>query len=273
MSAAQTQSLFSRLWQQYTELTPSAQKIHDLFQNAGEPNIINDHIAFRTFDDARVNIDVLKQPFIKLGYEEKGEYVFTDKKLFAKHYEHPTDKTLPKIFISQLESNKLSATVQQMVKACVDAIPASELNADDLLLKGRLWGTPNYALYEKLSAESEYAAWMYVYGFCPNHFTVFVNYLKHFETLESVNNFLKEKGYKLNVSGGEIKGSPGELLEQSSTLAEQRDIQFEEGVFKIPSVYYEFARRYEDEKGELYHGFIAASADKIFESTDRKLAQ
>src|SRR5690606_941657 len=267
------EKIFSQLWQQYTELSPTAQKIYDLFIAKGEDKIINDHIAFRTFDDPRVNIDVLKQPFIKIGYEEKGEYVFVDKKLFAKHYEHLTDKTLPKIFISQLETNKLSETVQQMAKNAVDAIPEPELNADNLIFKGRLWGTPDYALYEKLSAESEYAAWMYVYGFCPNHFTVFVNYLKHFETLQSVNEFLKENGYKLNASGGEIKGSPSELLEQSSTLAEQRELQFDEGVFKIPSVYYEFARRYEDASGNLYHGFIAASADKIFESTDRKLAQ
>lgn len=271
--SAQVQSVFSQLWQQYTTLSPTAQKIYDLFIAKGESEIINDHIAFRTFDDSRVNIDVLKVPFLNLGYEEKGEYVFVDKKLFAKHFEHPTDKTLPKIFISQLETHKLSETVQKMGKEVVDAIPANELDADTLLFKGRLWNTPSYELYEKLSAESEYAAWMYVYGFCPNHFTVFVNYLKHFETLESVNGFLKENGYKLNTSGGEIKGSPSELLEQSSTLAEQRDIQFEEGVFKIPSVYYEFARRYEGADGELYHGFIAASADKIFESTDRKLAQ
>jgi len=39
-------------------------------------------------------------------------------------------------------------------------------------------------------------------------------------------------------------------------------------VHEIPSCYYEFARRYEDKNGELYGGFIAKSADKIFESTD-----
>ncbi|MEJ2595547.1 MAG: DUF1338 domain-containing protein, partial [bacterium] len=40
------------------------------------------------------------------------------------------------------------------------------------------------------------------------------------------------------------------------------------GIFSIPSCYYEFARRYPDASGKLYGGFIAKSADKIFEITD-----
>jgi hypothetical protein len=46
-------------------------------------------------------------------------------------------------------------------------------------------------------------------------------------------------------------------------------INFNEEAKEIPS--YEFALRYPMENGELYQGFIAASADKIFESTDVKL--
>jgi hypothetical protein len=48
-------------------------------------------------------------------------------------------------------------------------------------------------------------------------------------------------------------------------------INFNEEAKEIPSCYYEFALRYPMENGELYQGFIAASADKIFESTDVKL--
>ncbi len=39
---------------------------------------------------------------------------------------------------------------------------------------------------------------------------------------------------------------------------------------QVPSCYYEFAKRYKDAKGKLYQGFVAASADKIFESTNKK---
>ena len=78
------------------------------------------------------------------------------------------------------------------------------------------------------------------------------------------------KIYFLNTSGGEIKGTPEELLEQSSTMANEVEIKFKQGSFKVLNSYYEFAKRYELPNGNLYQGFIAASADKIFESTDVK---
>ena len=80
---------------------------------------------------------------------------------------------------------------------------------------------------------------------------------------------LLTNGFQLNSSGGLIKGTPAEFLEQSSTLAEEVDVKFEEGIYKIPSCYYEFAKRYVlPQTQKLYTGFVAASADKIFESTD-----
>ena len=50
-----------------------------------------------------------------------------------------------------------------------------------------------------------------------------------------------------------------------------QSVKFDEGTLQIPSCYYEFALRYPMTNGELYMGFIASSADKIFESTDVKL--
>ena len=72
----------------------------------------------------------------------------------------------------------------------------------------------------------------------------------------------------LNDAGGAIKGTPAEHLEQSSTRADSIEVAFADGRARIPSVYYEFARRYPLPSGELFHGFVPASADKIFESTD-----
>ena len=112
---------------------------------------------------------------------------------------------------------------------------------------------------------------MYIYGFRANHFTINVNALKNFEKLEELNTFLEENGWKLNASGGKIKGTPEQFLEQSSTLADLYTITFEEGSIEIPSCYYEFALRYAMPDGNLYQGFVASSADKIFESTDVKL--
>jgi len=46
------------------------------------------------------------------------------------------------------------------------------------------------------------------------------------------------------------------------------DVEFQEGKFSVPSCYYEFAKRYNGADGKLFSGFIAGSADRIFESTD-----
>ena len=101
-----------------------------------------------------------------------------------------------------------------------------------------------------------------------NHFTVNVNKLKQYDSLQKLNAFLIENGFLMNNSGGEIKGDPSQLLEQSSTKSGIIDIDFSEGTYSIPGCYYEFAKRYPDANGELYSGFIAKSADKIFESTN-----
>jgi hypothetical protein len=64
-----------------------------------------------------------------------------------------------------------------------------------------LWGLPGYTIYETLRQESEYAAWVYVYGFCVNHFTVLTNALRTFDSLKQVNDFLELNGFVLNASG------------------------------------------------------------------------
>ncbi|MFC5045685.1 DUF1338 domain-containing protein [Aquimarina hainanensis] len=261
---------FEELWKQYSDKTPSAQKVKTLFEKQGNM-VYNDHIAIRTFDDPRVNIDVLAKPFLAMGYEPKGEYHFEAKKLFAKHFEHTTDPNAPKIFISQLKTNEFSEQLQTTVKQLLDTVTPDVFTEDNLILKGRIWSTPSFSIYEELKKESEYAAWMYVNGFCSNHFTVDVNKLATFDSLEAVNTFLKENGFKMNTSGGEIKGSAAQLLEQSSILADIVEVAFIEGPQKITSCYYEFAYRYKDSNNELFTGFIANSADKIFESTDMKL--
>jgi len=267
-----TTEIFDNLWSEYTERTPSAQKIKNLFEEKGN-TIFNDHVAFRTFDDERVNIEVLAKPFIAAGYVECGEYHFKKKKLYAKHFEHATDKNAPRVFISQLLTKEFSFELQGAVKNMIDSISVEELTSDALVFKGRLWEQPSFEIYEKLQAETEYAAWLYVNGFCSNHFTVDVNKLNTFSSLQEVNEFIKDSGFSMNTSGGEIKGTPVELLEQSSVLADRIPVAFKEITKEITSCYYEFAFRHAMENGELYSGFIAGSADKIFESTDMKLQE
>jgi len=87
-------------------------------------------------------------------------------------------------------------------------------------------------------------------------------------TIEDVNEYLKQQNFELNTSGGEIKGNEDVCLKQSSTMANMVDWKFEDGTYPIRSCFYEFAERFAMNNGELYQGFVAASADKIFESTN-----
>ena len=255
---------FADLWQNYVEITPSAKAIHDLLGNGAE--IINDHVAFRTFNLDGIGLPALSKHMFRLGYEVAGEYQFNEKHLMALHFEHP-DASKPKVFISELLVENLSSQAQAIIKKLAANIDLNKVEEDDFMYSGRHWDISSED-YQTLQAESEYAAWMSVWGFRANHFTVSVNALPDFETLESVNEALKNAGFVLNTSGGEIKGSADVYLEQSSTMADKQDMVFSDTTLTIPACFYEFARRFPLESGELYSGFVAASADKIFESTN-----
>ena len=261
------EEIFSRLWDDYTEQNPSARTIFTLFQEKGE-TVLNDHIAFRTFNDNRMGIEVLSQPFIEKGYQPAGWYQFEQKHLTAMHFELPGEEHAPRVFISELILEDFSPYLQETIRKAIAEVDPGRWNSKDLIFAGNLFGKPSFDTYEKLRAESEYAAWLYVHGFRANHFTVSVNALRSFDGIEEVNAFLKENGFLMNASGGEVKGSKEQLLKQSSTLAEIVAIDFIEGVQEIPACYYEFAERFHDNDGKLFSGFIAGSADKIFESTD-----
>lgn len=252
------------MWEDYVSLNPLARRIHDLLRQRGE-EVVNDHIALRTFDLPRVDLDVLARPFVERGYVARGSYEFPDKQLVARHFEARAPG-LPKIFISQLRVGALPRPAAELITSLVDALPEARLSRPDFCVAGRLWPL-SYGQYRELLAVSDYAAWVAAFGFRPNHFTVDVNALRTFDSLGALNDSLKQHGFLLNASGGEIKGSPTELLEQSSTIANLVQVELADGVYSIPACYYEFARRYPDRDGNLYQGFIAASADKIFEST------
>ena len=263
------QDLMEKLWFDYSHLNPIAKKVHQLLKVEGE-NVINDHIAFRTFDIKGINLEDISQVFKASGYVEKGKYYFKDKQLNAKHYEHKTDNFAPKVFISELITSSFSENMLKVANNIAGVINKNKFTHEDLIFSKNCWKPFSYQIYEELRKESEYGAWLYVFGFRANHFTVYINYLKKYNTIDKLNKFLKDNEIVLNNSGGEIKGTDKELLKQSSTMADVIDVEFIEGIKKIPCCYYEFAQRYKDNNGNIFNGFIATSADKIFESTDNR---
>jgi hypothetical protein len=258
--------LLDALWADYVATTPQAERIHKLLAERGEV-VQNDHIALRTFGLPGIGIAALARPFEALGWvAQPDHYRFDDKKLVARYWKHP-DETLPKVFISELCVYELSGSSVQIIQDLVADMPKDFGQRMDLPYAGRPWPVRK-AQYDSLLAESEYAAWVAAFGFRVNHFTVNVNALTTFPDLLSLNAFLLDHGFTLNESGGAIKGTEADRLEQSSTRADTIEVAFADTTLRIPSCYYEFARRYPQGDGELFHGFVPKSADKIFESTD-----
>jgi hypothetical protein len=260
-----TAELLDALWRDYVASTPQAERIHSLLTERGEL-LCNDHVALRTFALPSIGIDALARPFEALGWRARDRYRFHDKHLRARYWQHE-NPTLPKVFISELVVEELSAEAQAAIAGLGSQLPAGFAERADLPWAGRPWRV-THAVYRALLAESEYAAWVAAFGFRVNHFTVDVGSLSTFPDLAALDAYLVDHGFTLNDSGGTIKGSVADLLEQSSTRADSIAVAFDDATVRIPSCYYEFARRYPLPNGELFQGFVPASADKIFESTD-----
>ena len=259
--------LFSRLWDGYAAITPQAAKVHRLLEQRGE-RVVNDHIALRTFGLPEVHIEILDRAFVDAGYLPAESYEFPDKYLVATHYEHP-ERQMPKVFISALEVSELSKPARDAIAGLVGQMEPGVVARATFAVSGRPWQV-SYETYQLLQKESEYAAWLAAFGFCANHFTVDVNRLGTLGDLAALNDFLKQHGFRLNDAGGEIKGSRDVYLEQSSTMADEVEVEFSDGSRRVPSCYYEFARRYEMPDGSVFQGFVTHSANRLFESTDAR---
>jgi len=253
---------FENVWNDYIGVTPQAQQINQLFKRT-YGSIINDHIAFRTFNLSPLSIGELEHIILEMDYSFDKEYKFAEKKLYAKSYIH-SDEAMPMIFFSQLLTDQLSQKSQNIIFDLVKQVDQKRSRESGFLYSGQVWEMPTYEEYLVLLKESEYAAWLSVMGMRANHFTLRVSSISEALDLVEKNSFL------LNTSGGRVKGSPELLLEQGATLADSMMVTFKDGIkHAVPTCYYEFAKRYLDHSGKLYRGFVTSSADKIFESTNQ----
>ncbi len=262
----QAEAFFNELWTDYVSIAPQAQKIHDLFA-VTDGDVINDHVAFRTFANTPLRLDLLEPLILAMGYELQDSYEFKAKKLRANSYIHP-NPLVPKIFCSELLVDQLSEPAQKIIQRYTAQITEQTLD-QSVFWSGRHWAMPDWGDYNTVMQESEYGAWLLAIGVRVNHFTVSINHLTTTDSIHEVLDRVKVAGYKVNTVGGEVKGTPASLLEQGSTMADRQIFEFSDGgSHEIPTCFYEFAKRHADAQGVVYQGFIEANADKIFESTN-----
>lgn len=265
-------AIIQKLWSNYLHITPTVKKVKNTLQLENY-DAFCDHISFRTLCTNQLGItkriagdfgiEKLSKKFLLQGYTVQEEYTFKKKNLKAIHLEK---ENAPKIFISELLLDTCSIFLKNTLLKAFDTCKNEEN-----FLNGRCWNV-NYKVYKELERESEYAAWLYVHGHRVDHFTINVNELEKY-SIEEVCMQLKTSGIHLNNNGGIIKGTKSIGLKQASTLADRILVKFEDlkDAVRIPSCYVEFAERFTI-NNKKFNGFIAKSADKIFQSTNRKIA-
>ncbi|CAI5487418.1 unnamed protein product [Closterium sp. Naga37s-1] len=294
------------LLRSYLARNPTSQKGVRLVQEAdgGRP-VVQDHLAFRTFGVDGCGIESLAKVFMDFGYVRRDTLTFPAKKLRAFWFAPPehslaideTDeggvglRQLPRVFISELEVDKMSSAAQEVIRkytSAFDPLPA-QVAAVSSVTGALPWATPTSTDYQTLASESEYAAWTLVNAYSLNHTTVSVHSTQPhvFQqppgapgfAIDALNDFLQRKGLTLNSDGSILKASPDGMLLQSSSVADTRPFLFSDGVtLSVPSSYLEFAERLvlpehkhvpaaEVQEQHRREGFEVGNADKIFEST------
>lgn len=260
---------FSTLWQDYLRMAPQVKAIQQVLMQYNR-SLINDHVAFRTLNLPAMDMSKLESLIFSLDYQVLDDYHFPDKHLTARAYIHP-DRNIAKIFLSQLHIDQLSEQSQKIIHHHTST--HTELPQDtSLFYCGRKWILPSWDEYKILRSESEYAAWFMTFGFHANHFTLDVNAFnqnsdRSFNWPELIE-LIESIPLMMNSEGSIIKGSPEVLLEQASTLADEIDVKFDQGIKSIKSCFYELAKRFPQPDGKEYQGFVTANANQIFSSTN-----
>lgn len=293
--------LLARLWQQYCERVEYARRYRDLVQARGG-RVVNDHIAFRTFNTAMgalpSGIEALSRIFVPLGYKAAGNYVFEDKHLVARHFEHPA-ADMPKIFISQLEVSRLPEDCATLIQASVadardlldgealevlpssDALPMPEADAvaDRLyaFVTTRPWPPPREHVVREVNRVSQYAAWTLLHANSVNHFTAYINEQRvpEWPDIDATVGALRAEGIPMKEK---VEGEPGSRLRQSATAAVEEDCEVldeagQPGTLRWSYAYYELAERGEvpgpDGRPVRFSGFLGPQATHLFEMTRR----
>ncbi len=294
-----TNQLLNHLWSSYLSRVSYAKEYARLVTEKGGA-VVNDHIAFRTFNthtgEQPEGIRAVKHILNFLDYKPVGKYEFKKKKLTAIHFEHPNEM-FPKIFVSQLEVSLLPEWAQTIINGAVADTPYlisdSSLELLALLKKDgkmpklaadglvedlaqyfrRPWKAPRKEDVLKLNDVSQYATWTLLHGNSVNHFTAFINHqkVKEWPDLAATCKGLAEAGIPMKES---IEGVVGSKLQQSATQAVKEGVEVvgDDGLEKImwTYAYYELAQRnYVEENGEqkLFSGFLGDQAAHLFDMT------
>jgi hypothetical protein len=234
--------LLDQLWTAYSAHVPYARTFVEL---AGG-SFRNDHVAFRSLK-GRGGIAPIADFFERRGWQRRDAYDFPDAHLDAIYLAKAGE---PRVFISQLRSEDLSPRARRILEQLPPQGPLTDVDsfsAPDILVR-------EDELLE-LERESQYGAWLLLFGREVNHFTASVDDVQQWQR-------------KMSAAGipmkDEIEGAPGTGLRQTATRAAPRTIRLRERDREWPYAYLEIA-----ERNGGFDGFVAAQARQLFEMTKR----
>jgi hypothetical protein len=232
-------ALLDELWERYASHVPYART----FVQLAEGRFSNDHVAFRSLD-----LRPIARVFEDLGWSQAGAYDFRDAHLNAVYLTNPGQ---PRIFVSELRTEELSPRARQIL---------AQLPRDPPFDGAAGWFRgpglrPSERELLELERESQYAAWLLLFGREVNHFTASV------PDVADWHERMRRAGIPMK---DEIEGDPGAGLRQTATRAAPRRVQLLEREREWPYAYLEIA-----ERNGGFDGFVAAQARQLFEMTKR----
>ena len=232
-------TLLDQLWETYAARVPYARTFVQLAQG----QFRNDHVAFRSLD-----LRPIAKVFEELGWKRAGEYDFPETHLNAIHLAKPGE---PRVFVSELRVAELSPRAHQIL-AQLPRDPPYDGSAGWFRGPGL---RPREDELLELERESQYGAWLLLFGREVNHFTASVPDVSEWQRR------MREAGIPMK---DEIEGAPGAGLRQTATRAALRCVQLRERERDWPYAYLEIA-----ERNGGFDGFVAAQARQLFDMTRR----
>lgn len=297
------QQLHHHLWQSFCQQIESARHIVAYLKQQQQEQVILDHFAIIDIPGKHAGIPYLYQLFSALGYIVQGCDYLPDKQndfLWVTEYEaasQTVSETLPQIVLADFRLEEMPLEVKKIIEKYAATITHTPLTTIQQLagktylgdnaaaqqlsqllttcFTGRSWTTPTVNDFNTVHEFNELLAWALVFGRIPNHYTISVHLLKHYNSLADFNQQISHAlQLPMNQQGGNlIKGNPELGLIQSASLGKTISLQLADGVIQIAEPFMEFIWRYPKSDATEAHwwrdyhtGFIAQYADKVIES-------
>jgi hypothetical protein len=276
--------LLDRLWERYRGRVAHA-RVYETLVERGGGTFRNDHIAFRTiaWQAPAAGTFSVTRLFEALGYRARACYEFPEKKLSSVHLAHE-NPVFPKLFVSQLESWRLSLPARRALGRSLDAHrapPPLEALAGPPAKLARLayaeltelpWPLAQKRDVLAVDEESQFGAWVLLNGYEVNHFTASVDAhgCASLEGIDRTVAALRSAGVPMKA---EIEGAPGAPLRQSATEAVTLEMAARDGrkTVRLPwtYAYFELAERPLID-GKRFEGFLGGQATNLFDMTATK---